>query len=83
MSATLNINGFKLNLNFEPQLSKNGKEIRLSGIAKNGKIAEKWVKENGVNKSKNHWIYTFRYIGTDKFVSFEFDYHDKFVGIVN
>ena len=79
---TINIQGFKLNLNFEPQLSKNGKEIRLSGIAKNLKVPEKWIKENNSNVLKNHWIYTFRYIGTDTFISFEFDYYGKFIGIV-
>jgi len=75
---TINIKGFKLNLNFEHQLSKNGKEIRLSGIAKNLKVPEKWIEKS----FKNHWIYTFRYIGTDTFISFEFDYYGKFVGIV-
>jgi hypothetical protein len=74
----ININGFKLNLNFEPQLSKNGKEIRLSGIAKNCQMPEKWIDKS----YKNHWIYTFRYIGTETFVSFEFDYYGFFVGIV-
>jgi hypothetical protein len=74
---TINIKGFKLNLNFEPQLSKNGKEIRLSGIAKNCQVPEKWVDKS----YKSHWIYTFRYIGTETFVSFEFDYLNKFVGI--
>jgi len=71
---TININGFKLNLNFEPQLSKNGQEIRLSGIAKNSKLPEKWVNNQKTKKDelKNHWIYTFRYIGTNTFVSFEF-----------
>lgn len=75
---TININGFKLNLDFEPQLSKNGKQIRLSGIAKNLKVPEKWIDKN----LKNHWIYTFIYVGTDKFVSFEFDYYNNFVGII-
>lgn len=79
MIQTLNINGFKLNINFETQLSKNGQEIRLSGIAKNCTLPEKYVDKT----YKNHWIYTFRYIGTDNFVSFEFDYYGKFVGIVN
>ena len=74
----ININGFKLNLNLEPQLSKNVKEIRLSGIAKNCQMPEKWIDKS----YKNHWIYTFRYIGTGKFVSFEFDYLGFFVGIV-
>jgi hypothetical protein len=73
----ININGFKLNLNFEPQLSKNGKEIRLSGISKNCQVPKKWIDKS----YKNHWIYTFRYIGTENFVSFEFDYYGFFVGI--
>jgi len=83
MIQTLNINGFKLNINFEPQLSKNGQEIRLSGIAKNCTLPEKWITNTTTKKDelKNHWIYTFRYIGTDNFVSFEFDYYGKFVGI--
>ena len=67
-----------LYLNFEPQLSTLGEPIRLSGIAKNAKVPEKYVNK----KYRNHWIYTFRYIGTDKFISFEFDYLDNFVGVV-
>jgi len=74
MESTLNIKGFKLHLNFEPQVTPQGHEVRLSGIAKNLKIPEKWVNK----ELRNHWIYTFRYIGTDKFISFEFDYNDKF-----
>lgn len=75
---TININGFKLSLNFDVQLSKNGKEIRLSGIAKNCKVPEKYIDKS----YKSHWIYTFRYIGTDNFVSFEFDYYGKLVGAI-
>lgn len=78
MKNYIKIKDFKLNLNFEPQLSKNGKEIRLSGIAKNCQLPEKWLDKG----YKNHWIYTFRYIGTETFVSFEFDYYGKFVGII-
>jgi len=63
-----------LNLNFQPQVTPQGHEVRLSGIAKNLKMPEKWVNK----ELKNHWIYTFRYIGTDKFISFEFDYNDNF-----
>jgi len=77
-TETINIKGFKLNLNFESQISKNGKEIRLSGIAKNCQVPAKWIDKT----FKNHWIYTFRYIGTTEFISFEFDYYDNFVGIV-
>jgi hypothetical protein len=66
-----------LKLNFEPQIyNKDKRNIRLSGIAKNAKLSEKWV--NG--KYKNNWIYTFRYLDEqDGFVSFEFDYNDKFL----
>jgi len=74
----ISIGKIKLNLNFEPQISPKGKEVRLSGIAKNATITPKWL--NGAYKY--HWIYTFRYIGTDEFISFEFDFFDKFVGVV-
>jgi hypothetical protein len=56
----------------------NNKPVRLSGIAKNATIAPKYLN----NTYKYHWIYTFRYIGTDEFISFEFDFYDKFVGVV-
>lgn len=79
MGKTLNIKGIKLNLDFEPQLSPQGRPIRLSGISKNGKLSEKWVNSG----YKSHWIYTFRFIDDlDGFISFEFDYYDKFVGVV-
>lgn len=78
MEQTLNIKGFKLNLNFEPQLTPQGKEVRLSGISKNLKLPEKWVNK----ELKHHWIYTFRYIGTDKFISFEFDYNGNFFNVI-
>lgn len=79
MDAILNIKGVKLGLHFEIQLSPQGRPIRLSGISKNGKLSEKWI--NGGYKS--HWIYTFRFIDDlDGFISFEFDYYDKFVGVV-
>lgn len=78
MKKYIKIKDFKLKLNFEPQLSKNGKEIRLSGISKNCQLPEKWLDKS----FKNHWIYTFRYIGTETFVSFEFDYYNNFVGII-
>ena len=72
----ITLNKIKLNLNFEPQLSPSGRPIRLSGIGKNSQVPEKYI-----NKAyKNHWIYTFRYLDEqDGFVSFEFDYNDKFL----
>ncbi len=70
------LNKIKLNLDFEPQRSPSGRPIRLSGIAKNATLPEKFVS----GKYKNHWIYTFRYLDEqDGFVSFEFDYNDKFL----
>ncbi len=72
----IKIKYFKLNLNFEEQMSPNGRPLRLSGIAKNATLPEKFL--NG--KYKNHWIYTFRYLDEqDGFVSFEFDYNEKFL----
>lgn len=76
MDAILNIKGVKLGLHFDEQKSPQGRPIRLSGIEKNAKLPEKYVD----GSYKSHWIYTFRYIDTlDGFVSFEFDYYDKFV----
>ncbi len=70
------LNKLKLNLDFNPQTSPSGRLIRLSGIGKNLQVPEKYI-----NKGyKNHWIYTFRYLDEqDGFVSFEFDYNDKFL----
>ncbi len=66
----------KLDLTFEQQISPNGRPIRLSGIAKNLQVAEKFIEKS----FKNHWIYTFKYLDAyDEFVSFEFDYNNKFV----
>jgi hypothetical protein len=66
----------KLDLTFKQQTSPNGRPIRLSGIAKNLQVAEKWLDKT----FKNHWIYTFKYLDAyDEFVSFEFDYNNKFV----
>ena len=78
MESTLNIKGVKLGLHFEEQLSPQGRPIRLSGISKNLKMPEKYVDKF----YKHHWIYTFRFIDSaDGFISFEFDYYGKFVGV--
>jgi hypothetical protein len=66
----------KLDLTFEEQTSPNGRPIRLSGIAKNLQVAEKYIEKS----FKNHWIYTFKYLDAyNEFVSFEFDYYNKFI----
>jgi hypothetical protein len=72
-------NNIKLHLTFEQQTSPNGRPIRLSGIAKNLQLPEKFI-----NKSfKNHWIYTFRFLDKDdEFISFEFDYNDNFTKVI-
>jgi hypothetical protein len=72
-------NNIKLHLTFDEQISPNGRPIRLSGIAKNLQVPEKFI-----NKSfKNHWIYTFRFLDKDdEFISFEFDYNNKFVNVI-
>ena len=76
----IKIKDFKLNLNFEEQISPNGRPIRLSGTAKNLKIHPKWIEINKKPVLKYHWIYTFRYIDKqDGFVSFEYDFNDKFL----
>ena len=64
-------------LNFENQVyEKEKRPIRLSGISKNLQVPAKWIDK----VLKYHWIYTFRYLDKqDGFVSFEFDYNDKFL----
>ena len=66
-------------LNFEKQIYNN-RSVRLSGTAKNLKVPPKWVDINDKPTLKYHWIYTFRYIDKkDGFVSFEYDFNDKFL----
>lgn len=68
----------KLKLNFEPQKSPNGRLLRLSGIALVTTKSAQWI-----NKVLTHGtIYSFRYIGTDEFVAFEFTPDGKFIGKV-
>ena len=69
-------------LNFESK-NYNNRPLRLSGIAKNATFAPKWIEINKKPTLKYHWIYTFRYLDNqDGFVSFEFDYNDKFLHIL-
>ncbi len=74
----INVNGFYLNLNLETQPSKNGKLIRLSAIGKITTKPQKYIDK----MYRSHWYYEFRYVGTETFVKFEFDYFNKFVGII-
>lgn len=72
----ININGFILQLHFEPQKTPRGRLMRLSGIAKDLNYAEKWV--DGI--LKNYWVYTFRFLDApSEFITFEFDYLGNYV----
>jgi len=76
---TINIKKTVLNLNFEHQLSPNGRPIRYSGIRRNGQKAQQWI--DGMYKSC--WIYSFRFMDeVGGFIDFEFDCYDRFVGVV-
>ena len=72
----ININGFILQLHFEPQKTPRGRLMRLSGIAKDLNYAEKWV--DGI--LKNYWVYTFIFLdGEKELINFVFNYHNVFV----
>jgi len=81
---TITIKKTVLNLNFEPQLSPNGRPIRYSGIRRNGQKAQQWVENAETKKSelKSCWIYSFRFMDEiGGFIDFEFDCYDRFVGV--
>lgn len=61
--ATINIKGVILKLDDSLQQTPQGRNIRNAGFETDGK----------------NTIYFFRYVGTDDFVKFEFDYNDKFL----
>jgi hypothetical protein len=75
---SIKIKNVELLLNQSIQISPNGREIRYSGIRKNGQVPDKWV--NGTLKS--HWIYSFIYLDTGEIIEFEFDYFDKFICVL-
>jgi hypothetical protein len=63
-------------LNFETQISKLGRNFRLSGVSKISTIPQKYIN----NSYKNHWVYTFRYLDVDReFFEIEIDYNNSFV----
>lgn len=70
------IGNHKINLNFETQISKNGRPFRLSGISLVTTKPAVWI-----NKILTHGtIYTFRYLDVDnEFFSFEFSPDNKFI----
>jgi hypothetical protein len=66
---------FKINLNFETQISKQGRPFRLSGIV--NVTTKPQVYYNGMYR--HNTIYTFRYLDKEEFFSFEFDYKNEFI----
>lgn len=71
------VKGHRINLNFDTQISKNGRPFRLSGIALQTNKPTQWI-----DKRPHHGtIYTFRYLDVDtEFFAFEFDPYGVFVG---
>jgi hypothetical protein len=63
-------------LNFEIQISKLGREFRLSGTRKNLQITPKWIDK----VEKYHWIHSFKYLDEKGgFFEIEIDYFDNFL----
>jgi len=87
---SIKIKNTELFLNQSIQISPNGREIRYSGIRKNGQVASIYVDEKGkvVNQyaknkiEKSHWIYSFIYLDTGEIIEFEFNYFDKFTCVL-
>jgi hypothetical protein len=67
---------FKLNLNFESQLSKSGRPLRLSAISL--VTTEPAIYDIDLKMYTHGTVYTFIYTDTDTPVSFKFDNKGKF-----
>lgn len=75
VTESISIGKTHLNLNFDIQISPNGRPIKLAGIRKNSKLPSKWVGKD----EKWHWIYTFNYKDEQGGgIEVEIDYNDKF-----
>lgn len=68
----ITIQNFTINLNFEEQISKNGRPFRLSGISLLDD--EIWINR----ERKRSTVYWFRYLDKDEFFGFEFAQDGKF-----
>lgn len=74
---TIKIKDTKINLNFETQVSPNGRPFRLSSTKKNLQQPSKWVDR----VERWYWIYEFKYLDEQGgFFAFEYDYNDKLIG---
>ena len=72
------VQNHKINLNFETQISKNGRPFRLSGISLVTTKPAVWVSD--LKAYRHGTIYTFRYLDVDsEFFGFELDAFNKFI----
>jgi len=78
--ASILVQGFKINLNFETQTSKNGRPFRLSGVSIVANKPKVWIDE--IKAYRHGTIYSFRYLDKDEFFGFEFDAFGKFIAKV-
>lgn len=79
VTERISIGKSHLNLNFDVQISPNGRKIRLAGIRKNCQMPSKWIG----NTEHWHWIYTFNYQDEQAGgIEVEIDYNDKFVNML-
>jgi hypothetical protein len=70
----------RINLNFETQISKNGRPFRLSGISIVSDKPAIWIEKRLTHGT----IYHFRYLDKqDEFFAFEFDPKGLFRTIIN
>lgn len=77
---TITINkDFELKLNFDIQISPNGRPFQQCGLSKNTKIPSIWIKVNNTKYEAWHWIYSYQFLDEKGgFIFFEIDYYDKF-----
>lgn len=80
MTPILNIKGITLNVNFETQVSKLGRPLRLSGIRLCNDEPSIWIDKQPTHKT----IYDFKFLDKQGgFISFKFDYYNVFERVVN
>lgn len=80
MTPILNIKGTTLNVNFETQVSKLGRPLRLSGIRLCTDEPSIWIDKQLTHKA----IYDFKFLDKEGgFISFKMDYYDVFEKVVN
>lgn len=72
---TISIGSHRLNTDCEPQLSPNGRLLRLSGISLVTDKEAIWIG----NMYLHGTLYTFRFLDKDEFIGFEYCPKGKFI----